>query len=241
MCRSGPPSGAADPGSPSEAASTGMPSRTPGPPPGPAGGSPIHHRTYATVRALVRLDLAEQARLLVHLVRWILLGAVVGVLAGLASAAFLEALDRVTETREAHPWLLFGLPLAGFAVGLAYHYGGGRSSGGNNLIIDEIHDPQAWVPRRMAPLVFAGTVATHLFGGSAGREGTAIQMAGSLTDGFARVARMARLDRRLLLIAAIAGGFGSVFGVPLAGCVFALEVQSLGRIRYDAIVPAMTA
>jgi len=199
------------------------------------------HRAYSAVRGLLRVDIAEQGRLLAHLARWIVLGAVVGVLAGLASAGFLASLRWATDARESHPWLLFGLPLAGFAVGLAYHYGGGRAGDGNNLIIDEIHDPQAWVPRRMAPLVFAGTVATHLFGGSAGREGTAIQMSGSLTDGFARVARLAKVDRRLLLIAAIAGGFGSVFGVPLAGCVFALEVQSVGRIRYDAIVPAMTA
>jgi len=199
------------------------------------------HRAYSALRGLLRVDVAEQARLLAHLARWIVLGAVVGVLGGLASAGFLESLAWATGARGAHPWLLFGLPIAGFGVGLVYHYGGGRAAGGNNLIIDEIHDPQAWVPRRMAPLVFAGTVATHLFGGSAGREGTAIQMSGSLTDGFARIARLAKVDRRLLLIAAIAGGFGSVFGVPLAGAVFALEVQSVGRIRYDAIVPAMTA
>jgi H+/Cl- antiporter ClcA len=199
------------------------------------------HRAYSTVRGLLRVDVAEQVRLVAHLARWVALGAVVGLLAGVASAAFLEALDWATRTRATNSWLLFGLPLAGFAVGLAYHYGGGRAAAGNNLIIDEIHDPQAWVPRRMAPLVFVGTVATHLFGGSAGREGTAIQMSGSLTDGFARVARIAKVDRRLLLIAAIAGGFGSVFGVPLAGAVFALEVQAVGRIRYDAIVPAMTA
>jgi H+/Cl- antiporter ClcA/predicted RNA-binding protein with PUA-like domain len=199
------------------------------------------HQAYSALRGLLRVDVVEQARLIAHLVRWVVLGAVVGVLAGAASSGFLESLSWATRTRETHPWLLFGLPLAGFAVGLAYHYGGGRSAGGNNLIIDEIHDPQAWVPRRMAPLVFLGTVATHLFGGSAGREGTAIQMSGSLTDGFARAARIAKVDRRLLLIAAIAGGFGSVFGVPLAGCVFALEVQAVGRIRYDAIVPAMTA
>jgi H+/Cl- antiporter ClcA len=196
---------------------------------------------YSAARNLLRLDVAEQARLVVHLVRWIVLGAVVGGLAGLASAGFLETLTWATDTREAHRWLLFGLPIAGFVVGLAYHYGGGRAVEGNNLIIDEIHDPKAWVPRRMAPLVFAGTVLTHLFGGSAGREGTALQMSGSLTDGFARAARLGRVDRRLLLIAALAGGFGSVFGVPLTGCVFALEVQAVGRIRYDAIVPAFTA
>ncbi|MEO5680450.1 MAG: voltage-gated chloride channel family protein [Acidimicrobiales bacterium] len=199
------------------------------------------HRAYCAVRGLLRVDAAEQVRLVGHLVRWIALGAVVGVLAGMASAGFLESLSWATATREAHPWLLFGLPVAGFAVGLAYQYGGSKAAEGNNLIIDEIHDPQAWVPRRMAPLVFAGTVLTHLFGGSAGREGTAIQMSGSLTDGFTRIARLAKVDRRLLLIAAIGGGFGAVFGVPLAGCVFALEVQAVGRIRYDAIVPAMTA
>ena len=199
------------------------------------------HRAYSALRGLLRVDVSEQFRLIAHLVRWIVLGSVVGVLAGLASAGFLESLNWATDTRNAHPWLLFGLPVAGFAVGLVYHYGGGRSGDGNNLIIDEIHDPQAWVPRRMAPLVFVGTVITHLFGGSAGREGAALQMSGSLTDGFSRVARLARVDRRLLLIAALAGGFGAVFGVPLAGCVFALEVQAVGRIRYDAIVPAMTA
>jgi H+/Cl- antiporter ClcA len=109
------------------------------------------------------------------------------------------------------------------------------------LIIDEIHDPSAWVPKRMAPLVFVGTVITHLFGGSAGREGTAIQMAGSLTDGFSRLLRLDPDDHRLMLIAALVGGFGAVFGVPIAGCVFALEVQAVGRMRYDALVPALAA
>jgi H+/Cl- antiporter ClcA len=205
-----------------------------GPDPRPTPDRPDRDRTALA-------DLCGHGHLVAHLLRWVGLGLVVGVLAGLASAGFLEALAWATRTREAHPSLLFGLPIAGFAVGLAYHYGGGRAGGGNNLIIDEIHDPRAWVPRRMAPLVLAGTVATHLCGGSAGREGTALQMAGSLTDGFARLARVAAADRRLLLIAALAGGFGSVFGVPLAGCVFALEVQAVGRVRYDAIVPAMTA
>lgn len=214
-----------------------------GPDPRPTADKPRRPRprSRASLAGLVPVDLGAHGHLVAHLLRWVGLGSVVGVLAGLASAGFLEALAWATRTREGQPWLLFGLPLAGFAVGLAYHYGGGRAAGGNNLIIDEIHDPQAWVPRRMAPLVLAGTVATHLCGGSAGREGTALQMAGSLTDGFARLARMVAADRRLLLIAAIAGGFGSVFGVPLAGCVFALEVQAVGRLRYDAIVPAMTA
>ncbi len=167
------------------------------------------------------------------------LGAVVGGLAGLASAAFLKSLEWATDFRISHPNMLFALPLAGLAVGLVYHHLGGDSDRGNNLIIDEIHEPTAWVPRRMAPLVFGATVVTHLFGGSAGREGTAIQMSGSLTDAFSRLVKIEGDDRRLLLIAAIAAGFGSVFGVPLAGCVFGLEVQAIGRMRYDALAPAL--
>ncbi|MBI5089844.1 MAG: chloride channel protein [Actinobacteria bacterium] len=169
------------------------------------------------------------------------LGAVVGVLAGLSSAAFLEALRWVTEVRLDHGWLIALLPAGGLAIGAVYHYLGGRSAGGSVLIIDEIHEPTTWVPRRMAPLVFGGTVATHLFGGSAGREGTAIQMSGSLTDAFSRHARLGPADRRMLLIASLGGGFGAVFGVPFAGWVFALEVRTGGRMRFDACLPALVA
>lgn len=188
-----------------------------------------------------RDDAREQAALVVHLVRWIALGAASGVLAGLSSFVFLEGLDRVTRVRVEHEWLLWLLPVAGLAVGAVYHYLGGRSARGNALLIDEIHEPTEWVPRRMAPLVLVGTWVTHLFGGSAGREGTALQMSGSLTDALGRALRLDADDRRLLLIAALGGGFGAVFGVPLAGAVFALEVQSIGRVRYEALVPALTA
>jgi H+/Cl- antiporter ClcA len=122
-----------------------------------------------------------------------------------------------------------------------YHRWGGRAAAGNALLLDEIHEPTAWVPRRMAPLIFASTLAAHLFGASVGREGSALQMSGSLTDGLARLLRLRPSERRLLLIAALAGGFASVFGVPLAGAVFALEVQAIGRVRYEALVPALSA
>jgi H+/Cl- antiporter ClcA len=122
-----------------------------------------------------------------------------------------------------------------------YHWWGGRAAEGNALLLEEIHEPVAWVPRRMAPLVFAGSVASHVVGASVGREGAALQMSGSLSDVVARVLRLERDDRRLLLIAALAGGFGAMFGVPLAGAVFALEVQAVGRVRYEALVPALTA
>ncbi|MEX0768771.1 MAG: chloride channel protein [Microthrixaceae bacterium] len=165
----------------------------------------------------------------------------VGLLAGLSSAAFLLTLDWATSTRLEHPALLFGLPLAGLLIGLVYHYAGGRAVEGNNLIIDEIHDPQEWVPRRMAPMIFLGTAVTQLFGGSAGREGAAIQMSGSLTDGAARMLRLSSTQRRVLLVAALSGGFGAVFGVPLAGAVFGLEVQRRSARHMNAILPCLIA
>ena len=190
---------------------------------------------------MFRFDVGEHVRLFVYLFRWTLLGAVVGVLAGFSSAFFLVSLNWATTTRLRNPWLLWLLPLGGFVVGLVYHYLGGRAGGGNNLIIDEIHEPSAWIPGRMAPLIYIGTVITQVLGGSAGREGTALQMSGSLTDVFNRAVHLRPADRRVMLIAALSGGFGAVFGVPIAGCVFGLEVQAVGRLRYDALVPALSA
>lgn len=163
------------------------------------------------------------------LVRRVALGAASGVLAGLACWALLTVLSWATKVRVDHGWLVALLPAVGFAVGAVYHRLGGRSQEGSALLLEQIHEPTAWVPRRMAPLVGIGTVASHLVGASVGREGTALQMSGSLTDGLARALRLGHHERRWLLVAGLGGGFGAVFGVPWAGAVFALEVQSVRR------------
>lgn len=120
----------------------------------------------------------------------------IGLLAGSASALFLWSLDRVTAARWHSPWLLWLLPVVGFAVGWIYLRFGQRAERGTHLIMDEIHAPGGGVPARMAPLVLFGTLATHLCGGSAGREGTALQIGGSLADAFSRLCRIEGSTRR---------------------------------------------
>jgi H+/Cl- antiporter ClcA/PII-like signaling protein len=189
----------------------------------------------------VRKPLQEQARLLLDLARWVPICALVGILAGSASALLLVSLSFATSVREAHKWLILLLAPAGWIIGLLYKHLGRSVEAGNNLILEETHDPRGVIPLRMTPLILLGTFVTHLFGGSAGREGTAIQTGASLADQLTRPLRLGPRDRRILLMAGISAGFGSVFGTPLAGAVFGIEVLAIGKLSYDAIAPCFLA
>ena len=178
---------------------------------------------------------------LVGLARGVALGALVGACCGVASAAFLFALGEVTDYRNGHELLVYFLPIAGLAIGVVYAKFGEPIKRGNNLVIDTIHDDGPEIPFRMLPMVLGGTLLTHLFGGSAGREGTAVQMGASLADFASHRMKLDRALRIQLLAAGVAGGFGSVFGTPIAGAVFGLELVVLGSIEYRALVPALVA
>jgi H+/Cl- antiporter ClcA len=170
------------------------------------------------------------------------LAALVGLLCGGAASLFLTLLDWVTDTRVHHSELVFLLPVAGLLVGLVYQRWGAPVARGTGLVIDALADGGPPVPLRMAPMVLFGTLMTHLFGGSAGREGTAVQMGASLADGLAHRARLFEPGlRRSVIIAGVAGGFGAVFGTPIAGAVFALEFSKVGTLENRAFVPALLA
>ncbi len=183
--------------------------------------------------------------------RWLVLSIFVGILAGTASALLIVLLNWATATREAHHWLIALLPVAGLAVGLLYYYLGQSVDAGNDLIVEQIHAEadaaRSKIPFRMTPLILLATTLTHLFGGSVGREGTAVQTGASLADQIDRLLSripwltLSRENRRTLLIAGISAGFASVFDTPLAGAVFGLEVLTIGTVRYDALFPCFLA
>lgn len=162
--------------------------------------------------------------------------AVGGALTGLISFAFLRSLDWATRTRVAHGWLVWTLPVVGLLVGATYHYLGGRAKGGTAAVIEQGHLFTHGVPARMAPMIFGASIAGHVAGASVGREGAALQMAGSVTDSAARLGRLPADDRRTLIAASLAGGWGAVFGVPVTGVVFMLQVTR--RHRWRALLPA---
>ncbi len=175
------------------------------------------------------------------LAKWTILGGAVGLITGSASALFLYLLELATNFRGSHETIVYTLPLAGLVIGLFYERFGGPIKAGNDLVIDTIHDDGPEIPVRMAPMVLVGTVLTHLFGGSAGREGTAVQMGASLSDYLANRLKLSKDLRQQLLSAGVAGGFGSVFGTPVAGALFGLEFIVCGQIQYRGLVPALVA
>lgn len=183
----------------------------------------------------------EQSFSLLFLLKWGFICLLIGALTGSASAVFLWTLEWATNYREANLWIIALLPISGLIIGLSYHYYGESVVKGNNLLIEEFHSPKKIIPFKMAPLVFIGTILTHLFGGSAGREGTAVQVGGAIADQFTKIFKLSDFDRKIVLITGISAGFASVFGTPLAGAIFALELMVIGRIRFEAILPSFLA
>ncbi|WP_158210352.1 chloride channel protein [Myroides phaeus] len=179
--------------------------------------------------------------LLSYFLKWTVISTIAGSLIGSASALFLFLLETVTDLRIDTPILLYFLPLGGLIVGLVYYYWGGDANRGNNLLIDEYHSPTQTMPLKMAPLVLIGTIITHLFGGSAGREGTAVQMGGAIADQFTKYFTISHQDRQTIILIGVSAGFASVFGTPIAGTLFALELMLVGRVKYQSLYPVLIA
>jgi H+/Cl- antiporter ClcA len=178
---------------------------------------------------------------IINILKWTGICLIAGVLIGSAAAFFLRSLDFVTNWRENHLWIIYSLPVIGFAIGAIYHYWGDDAKKGNNLLLEEHNEPQAKIPFKMAPLVYIGTILTHLAGGSAGREGTAVQMGGAIADQSTSIFKLDDKQRKTILIIGISAGFAAVFGTPFAGAIFALEIMLFKNIRIADIIPSFAA
>ncbi len=170
---------------------------------------------------------------------WIAVLSLVSFCAGITSALFLYTLQWVGEFRENHLWIIFGLPLAGMLIVYLYTTYGSAANKGNNLLFEKFYRPKTAIPFIMAPLVVVATLLTHLFGGSAGREGTAVQYGATFADYWADKFHFDKRQQRIVLIAGVSAGFSSLFATPLAGAVFAVEMFRMGKIRYTAFIPAL--
>jgi H+/Cl- antiporter ClcA len=172
---------------------------------------------------------------------WIFLTIPMAIVTGCSIGFFLWLLNTAIHFRFQHPGLIYLLPLAGILIYGIYKYLGANSEKGNNLIIKEIHEPGEGIPPQMGPVILVTTVITHLFGGSAGREGTAVQIGGSIAAIFGKWFKLDAIATRIVMTAGIAAGFGAVFGTTLTGAIFAIEVLTAGRIKYDAFFPCLAA
>jgi H+/Cl- antiporter ClcA len=168
----------------------------------------------------------------------ILYGIIIGISSGVISFLFLKSLKLAISFRVNHPLMILGLPFAGAFVAWVYHKIGRDIEGGNNLIIDEIHSPTKHIPFKMVPMIFIASTISHLFGASVGREGAAVQMGAGLSD---ILSRFFHEHRKYFLMMGISAGFASIFGAPIAGTIFGMEVLSLNLLQTEAFFPCLIA
>ena len=177
---------------------------------------------------------------LLMLARWLIFAALTGVILGLVGTAFGKGVELATELRAAHLWILFGLPIAGLVIVWMYHWERKQERSSTNMVLDAIHAERE-IPLKTAPLIFAATILTHLFGGSAGREGAALQLGGSIGNFLGKVLRIDENDRRVMIMCGMSAAFSALFGTPMAAAVFSMEVVSVGIMYYAALVPCVAA
>ena len=172
------------------------------------------------------------------LIRWLLLAGITGIVLGILGGAFVLCINETTVFRTGHPWMLYILPVAGLAIVAVYRFD--RFGTGTNCVLEGIHSG-TYVPLRMAPLIIVSTVITHAFGGSAGREGAALQLGGSIGGSLGKLMKLDEYDRKIMIMCGMSAAFSALFGTPLTATVFSMEIVSVGIMYYAALVPCCVA
>ncbi len=174
------------------------------------------------------------------LARWLLFSVITGGCLGLTGTFFGKSVAYVTELRTDHPWILLGLPFGGLLIVWMYRWESRQERSSTNRVLDAIHAEKE-IPLKTAPLIFISTVVTHLFGGSAGREGAALQLGGSIGNFLGRCFRIDENDKRVVIMCGMSAAFSALFGTPMAAAVFSMEVVSVGIMHYAALVPCVVS
>ncbi len=173
------------------------------------------------------------------LIKWMLVGALIGTVGGIVGSLFHLGVGYATSVRLAHRWVLYLMPLGGLFIVWLYRVT--KTEGkGTNSVIESVHFGRE-VPILLVPVIFLSTVVTHLVGGSAGREGAALQIGGGIGYGAGRLLQMGEKDLPLATLCGMSGVFAALFGTPLTASVFTLEVISVGVLYYAGLVPCLTA
>jgi len=172
------------------------------------------------------------------LLKWTILATLVGLAGGIIGSLFHESVEIATSLREEKGWLIYLLPLGGVVIAFIYALSKKKGRIDTNRVIESARDEES-VPLVMAPLIFVSTVITHLLGGSAGREGAALQLGGSIGYNMGRLTRLNKNDMHIIVMSGMSSVFAALFGTPLTAAFFAIEVVSVGIIHYGALVPCI--
>lgn len=176
----------------------------------------------------------------ITLVKWLVISLGIGLLVGAIACAFGHALVWANNFRGQNPVVILALPIGGLLIVFLYRFFRNTNDQGTNMVISSIHSSTE-IPWKMAPLIFITTIITHLCGGSAGREGAAIQLGGSIANKIGKLIKLNENDQRIIIMCGMSAGFSALFGTPMAAAIFSLEVISIGIMHYSALVPCVTA
>lgn len=189
----------------------------------------------------------EISRIIVHclgrvilLIRWLIFSGITGLVVGLTASFFLYCMNLSKGIFDEYGFLIFFIPVGGVIISRLYGIFGDKNTSGTNQVILAIHSEEE-IPIRMAPLIFISTVLTHMFGGSSGREGAALQLGGSIGNQLGKWFRFDEKDRRVVIMCGMSAAFSAIFGTPIAASVFSMEVVSVGVMYYVALVPCVVA
>lgn len=187
---------------------------------------------------IIKHKIDHNVRRLVTSIKWVIFSTLVGIVVGLCGTAFFFGLRKATDLRLSHPWLIYFLPIGGVIIVALYHLLKNQNDAGTNLVISAIHSGDE-LPFKVAPLIFISTILTHIFGGSSGREGAALQMGGSIGNSLGHLFRFDEKDKNIMIMCGMSAAFSSLFGTPMAASIFSMEMISVGVMYYTALVPCV--